>query len=152
MPAMLCCTCHPAAATAADDAALTARTAAAAAPCSAPWAAWMGLATAADAAPRALLPVLLPLPLPLPLLPPAGPDPGGGGSVGMALSAWRASSVSAPKPMHTAHWLPDSGTVLKARPPICTMATCRQHGQCSMCEMRQGARTTAAQHAQLFTH
>jgi hypothetical protein len=26
--------------------------------------------------------------------------------------------------MHTAHWLPDSGTVLKARPPICTMATC----------------------------
>jgi hypothetical protein len=112
--------------TAAAAAVFTARAAAATAPRITPWAACIGRATAAEAAPSALLPVLLLLP---PVLPAPGVPPGGGGSVGMAHSAWRASSVSAPKPMHTAHCVPDSGTVLKARPPICTMATCRQHRQ-----------------------
>jgi hypothetical protein len=59
----------------------------------------------------------------LPLLLP----PGGGGSVGTALRACRSSRVRPPKPTHTAHCVPLSGTVLKARPPASTIATCRQH-------------------------
>ncbi len=37
----------------------------------------------------------------------------------------RTSSVTAPTPVHTAHCCGDSGTVWKAAPPYCTIATCR---------------------------